>query len=108
MDMLPRASAAISVAFTLWVLSAAILMQLEMRYQKGGPAEHFSSLPEAIFRTCIYLTGSWQDIDFAQGAGSRVVIFYCLFAIPVFNIPVAMVVESALAAVQTVVEEHRN
>merc|ERR1719473_2204468 len=57
-----------------------------------------------MYWTSIFLVGEWAIIDFSEGAGSRLCIFYCVFGIMVFAIPVGVIGE---ALHSTLIMEHQ-
>ncbi|CAN0585857.1 unnamed protein product, partial [Ectocarpus sp. 12 AP-2014] len=49
--------------------------------------EAFSSIPDAMFYTAVFLGGEWSEIDFTW-AGKVLCCVLCVFGIVLFGIPV--------------------
>mmetsp|Transcript_61126 Transcript_61126/g.191667 ORF Transcript_61126/g.191667 Transcript_61126/m.191667 type:complete len:390 (-) Transcript_61126:127-1296(-) len=88
------------LALCVWIVTSALFMWLENYFkdERTNVAKTMTSIPDAMYWCCIFLTGEWANVDFTY-AGSRLCIFYVLFGIAMFSIPVGILVE----AVQTTV-----
>uniref|UniRef100_A0A7S1REF9 Ion transport domain-containing protein n=1 Tax=Alexandrium catenella TaxID=2925 RepID=A0A7S1REF9_ALECA len=86
------------LAVSVWIVTSALFMWMENYFsdEKTNVADSMPSVPDAMYWCCIFLTGEWANVDFTF-AGSRLCIFYVLFGISMFSIPVGIIVE----AVQT-------
>eukprot|EP00929_Paragymnodinium_shiwhaense_P059379 TRINITY_DN2973_c0_g1_i1.p1 TRINITY_DN2973_c0_g1~~TRINITY_DN2973_c0_g1_i1.p1 ORF type:complete len:1891 (-),score=425.98 TRINITY_DN2973_c0_g1_i1:283-5955(-) len=80
------------LAVSFWVVTSALFMWLE-NFFDGPEKEHNTSVPDAMYWCCIYLTGEWANVDFSF-MGSRLSIVYVIFGIAVFSIPVGIIVEA--------------
>jgi len=100
MMLLTRSSArafgnlGVPLCFSLyvWVISAGIFTWTET-YTDGLAQKELSSIPSSMYWTSIFLVGEWSLIDFS-GAGSILCIFFCIFGIMVFAIPVGVIGEA--------------
>mmetsp|Transcript_24657 Transcript_24657/g.50477 ORF Transcript_24657/g.50477 Transcript_24657/m.50477 type:complete len:726 (-) Transcript_24657:56-2233(-) len=90
------------LSVNVWITTSALFMWLENYYQEeGGEAENMTSVPAAMYWCCIFLTGEWANVDFTF-AGSRLCIFYVIFGIAMFSIPVGIIVGSMQAAIEAI------
>lgn len=94
------------LAIAVWTITSTMFMWLQCYYNGDNvipgqdEEEWMVSIPAAMYWCCIFLLGEWANVDFTDGAGSRMCIFYCLFGIMVFCIPVGIImdaVQSSLA-----------
>merc|ERR1719393_1247054 len=101
------------LALAVWINTSALFMWLEHFSKEhyhdkiaviADETEHMTSVPDAMYWCCIYLTGEWANVDFSF-AGSRLSIFYVYFGISMFSIPTAIVVESVQASIEWVAQE---
>ncbi|CAE7903543.1 kcna2, partial [Symbiodinium microadriaticum] len=97
------------LALNVWITTSALFMWLENEWQNeateceakhakeqcGGPGtfEDMPDVPSAMYWCSIFLTGEWANVDFTY-AGSRLCIFYVVFGIAIFSIPVGILVEA--------------
>jgi len=88
----------------VWVFSACIFTYTEVYYD-GIAQRELSSIPAAMYWTNIFLVGEWSIIDFSIGAGSRLCIFYCVFGIMVFAVPVGVIGEAMQSTLMQVSQE---
>jgi hypothetical protein len=110
---LPQLWAPSIIAAFVWVMTATIFMWLQGFY--GGDnsipgaeeEEWMVSIPTSMYWCVIFLLGEWANVDFTDGAGSRMAIFYCLFAIMLFAIPTGILVEAVQATLAEFEHEQR-
>ncbi|CAN0494324.1 unnamed protein product, partial [Ectocarpus sp. 12 AP-2014] len=69
--------------------------------------EAFSSIPDAMFYTAVFLGGEWSEIDFTW-AGKVLCCLLCVFGIVLFGIPVGTVFEAFQDVMQEVNEEEEE
>jgi len=53
-----------------------------------------TSLPTTLYFTIIFLVGEWHYADFATSFGQNMCIFYCLFGVGIFAMPIGLVTDS--------------
>jgi len=95
------------LALNIWVFSTSIFVWVE-NYYEGPEQENMKTLPEGLYWTSIYIIGEWANVDFSQGAGSRICMFYCLFGIALFAIPVGLIVEAVQSTFMAISEERKE
>lgn len=94
------------LALMIWITSASVFMWVEHMYH-GPDEENMSAMPETLYWTSIYIIGEWANVDFSPGAGSRMCIFYCLFGVAVFAVPVALMMEAVDTTLNSIHEEQK-
>jgi len=100
MDAGPQLVLPAYLSLNVWITTSALFMWLENYYQEeGGEAENMTSVPAAMYWCCIFLTGEWANVDFTY-AGSRLCIFYVIFGIAMFSIPVGIIVGSMRTTIE--------
>lgn len=88
------------LAIAVWLITSTVFMWLQCFYNGDNiipgqeEEEWMVSIPSAMYWCCIFLLGEWANVDFTDGAGSRMCIFYCLFGIMVFAIPVGLIMDA--------------
>jgi len=100
----PNLVVPLAFAGYVWILSACAFMWTEVFYD-GIAQREFTSVPAAMYWTSIFMVGEWGVVDFSSGAGSRLCIFYCVFAIMVFAIPVGIIGEAMQSTLIQVTQE---
>lgn len=95
------------LALDIWVLSAAMFMFTESFYN-SDEKDHMFTMPDSLFWTSIFLIGEWANVDFSPGAGSRLCIFYCLFGVAMFAIPVGLIVEAVQSTMEDIAQETKD
>merc|ERR1719198_1905457 len=93
------------VALAVWAISSTLFMWAQCYYMgdngqgiKGqGEEEDMTSIPGAMYWCSIFLLGEWANVDFTDGAGSRMCIFYCLFGVMLFAVPVGIIMDAVMA-----------
>jgi len=93
------------LAFNVWLFTTCLFVWEEQYYQ-GPAAKEFSSVFGSMYWTSDFIIGEWTITDFTPGAGSRLCIFYCLFAMMVFSMPAAIMVEAMHSTLVMVATEH--
>merc|ERR1719235_2632614 len=72
----------------------------------GQPEEEdMIDIPSAMYWCSIFLLGEWANVDFSDGAGSRMCILYCLFGVMLFCIPMGIIMDAVTA---TLAEEQAS
>merc|ERR1719235_1555609 len=72
----------------------------------GQPEEEdMTDVPSAMYWCSIFLLGEWANVDFTDGAGSRMCILYCLFGVMLFTIPMGIIMD---AVTSTLAEEQAD
>mmetsp|Transcript_85319 Transcript_85319/g.166910 ORF Transcript_85319/g.166910 Transcript_85319/m.166910 type:complete len:105 (+) Transcript_85319:3-317(+) len=66
-----------------------------------------TSVPSTMYYCCILLIGEWVISDFTY-AGSRLAIFYAVFAVALFAIPAGIMIEEIQSFMVMAQEEARN
>jgi len=95
------------MAVDIWIISAGMFVWVE-GYFKGPEEEHMRSLPDGLYWCSIYLLGEWANNEFSDGAGSRLCILYCLFAVALFSIPIGIVIEVCSSLLRDMAEENKE
>lgn len=99
------------LAVNVWVLSSALYMWLEEYalnvLHECSENANMQSIPETMYWTSIFLTGEWANVDFSW-MGSRLCIFYVVFGIATFSMPVGIIVEAVKAELQRVTKEEQD
>jgi hypothetical protein len=103
------------LAFSVWVTTASMFMFLENYYDYGEKdvmnnqyeAENMSTMPDAMYWTSIFIIGEWANVDFGEGAGSRVCIITCLITVGIASIPVAIIADAVQQSIECIVEERQ-
>eukprot|EP00752_Nemacystus_decipiens_P005802 g5248.t1 len=90
------------LALVVWVGSACLFYLFEKDNVCTGDA--FSSIPDAMFYTAVFLGGEWAQIDFTW-PGKVLCCVLCVFGIVLFGIPVGSVFEAFQDVMQEVHEE---
>ncbi|CAM9338942.1 unnamed protein product [Ectocarpus sp. 6 AP-2014] len=93
------------LALVVWVGSACLFYLFEKDNMCTGEA--FSSIPDAMFYTAVFLGGEWSEIDFTW-AGKVLCCVLCVFGIVLFGIPVGTVFEAFQDVMQEVNEEEEE
>mmetsp|Transcript_47250 Transcript_47250/g.113336 ORF Transcript_47250/g.113336 Transcript_47250/m.113336 type:complete len:223 (+) Transcript_47250:72-740(+) len=108
-DAIPQLAVPGYVSLCVWIQTSALFMWLENYYKDDTPnmAEDMESVPHAMYWCCIFLTGEWANIDFTY-AGSRLCIFYMIFGIAMFSIPIGILVEAVQSTIQKAAEEEKR
>lgn len=107
-DALPKLAIPAYISLNIWITTSALFMWLENEYQhEGGTAEDMPDVPSAMYFCSIFLTGEWANVDFTY-AGSRLCIFYVIFGIAMFSMPVGIIVEAVQSTLVLVAAEERN
>merc|ERR1712232_811035 len=92
------------MAFTVLLHASYFFMWCENRY--NGPARaQFTSIPNTMYWTSMFVIGEWPMADFSPGAGTRVCIFLVLFGVVVFAVPTGIMIETVQSALETAMEE---
>mmetsp|Transcript_95555 Transcript_95555/g.227624 ORF Transcript_95555/g.227624 Transcript_95555/m.227624 type:complete len:653 (-) Transcript_95555:250-2208(-) len=110
------------LALNVWITTSALFMWLENEWQNeateceekhakeqcGGPGtfEDMPDVPSAMYWCSIFLTGEWANVDFTY-AGSRLCIFYVVFGIAIFSIPVGILVEAVKGTLHMIALEEK-
>merc|ERR1719401_1913063 len=95
------------LALNVWIMSSCLFMWFENYFKDDTPfneSGNMRSLPETMYWCCIFLTGEWANIDFTI-AGSRLCIFYVIFGIATFSLPVGIIVEAMKSTIEIVAQE---
>lgn len=95
------------LAFNIWVITAGIFMCVEHIYD-GPQKQNMATLLDTLYWTQIYLLGEWATVEFSPGAGSRLCIFYCLFGVALFAVPVGVAVEVVKSSLESVAERRKD
>lgn len=95
------------LAVIIWITTASVFMWLENLYN-GRDKENMRAMPETLYWTSIYILGEWANVDFSPGAGSRMCIFYCLFGVAVFAVPVGLMMEAVEATLTSIADERKS
>lgn len=107
-DVIPQLAVPGHLALNVWISTSALFMWLENAYkEEGGTAEDMPDVPSAMYWCCIFLTGEWANVDFTYAA-SRLCIFYVIFGITMFSIPVGIMTEAVQNTLQNVHEEEKH
>eukprot|EP00930_Biecheleria_cincta_P045477 TRINITY_DN3133_c0_g1_i1.p1 TRINITY_DN3133_c0_g1~~TRINITY_DN3133_c0_g1_i1.p1 ORF type:complete len:1438 (-),score=279.88 TRINITY_DN3133_c0_g1_i1:1306-5619(-) len=111
-DALPKLAIPAYISLNVWITTSALFMWLENEYDGepgngGGTAEDMPDVPSALYFCSIFLTGEWANVDFTY-AGSRLCIFYVVFGIAMFSMPVGIIVEAVQSTLMLVHQEERN
>jgi len=86
------------MAMMVWVCGSIMFYNFEQGNPRMGGA--FDTLTSSMYYSLIFLGGEWGQVDFTPG-GQVVCVFYCIFGIALYGIPVGAVFE----AFGTVLEE---
>jgi len=119
-NALPLLAEPAYLAFCVWIWTSALFWWCENTFtgskdegenrfkdkQLNTDVEHMTSVPSAMFWCCIYLIGEWANVDFTF-AGSRISIFYVLFGIAIFSMPVGILAEEIKAGLIQVSEQKK-
>lgn len=95
------------LALSVWIFSTSLFAWAEHEYD-GRDKDHLKSMPDALYWTSMYIKGEWANVDFSRGAGSRLCIFYCIFGLAAFAVPVGLMIEAVENSVTTYAEEHKE
>eukprot|EP00421_Protoceratium_reticulatum_P019389 CAMPEP_0168380040 /NCGR_PEP_ID=MMETSP0228-20121227/12153_1 /TAXON_ID=133427 /ORGANISM="Protoceratium reticulatum, Strain CCCM 535 (=CCMP 1889)" /LENGTH=1267 /DNA_ID=CAMNT_0008393089 /DNA_START=53 /DNA_END=3853 /DNA_ORIENTATION=- len=95
------------LSLEVWLLLACMFLWVENVFQ-GPEQEHLANLPDALYYMSVFLLGEWANVDFSPGAGSRACILTCLFGVPLFAIPVGLVVEAFQSTIEEMAEEQKQ
>ncbi|CAM9449358.1 unnamed protein product, partial [Hapterophycus canaliculatus] len=87
------------LALVVWVGSACLFYLFEKDNACTGEA--FSSIPDAMYYTAIFLGGEWAEVDFTW-PGKVLCCVLCVFGIVLFGIPVGTVFEAFQEVMQEV------
>merc|ERR1719188_22932 len=95
------------LSLSVWIQTSSLFMWLENFWGERGEfstKDSMNSVPASMYWCCIFLTGEWANVDFTF-AGSRLCIFYVIFGIAMFSIPVSIIVKSMEDTLTTVMQE---
>merc|ERR1719188_2559069 len=98
------------LSLSVWIQTSCLFMWLENFWGERGEfstKDSMNSLPETMYWCCIFLTGEWANVDFTF-AGSRMCIFYVIFGIALFSIPVGIIVESVKNTIEMTAQEEMD
>lgn len=95
------------LALSVWVVSTSLFAWAEHEYD-GRDKNNMKTMPDALYWTSIYIIGEWANVDFSVGAGSRLCIFYCLFGVATFAVPVGLMMEAVESTLVAYTEEHKE
>ncbi|CAE7458892.1 SEC14 [Symbiodinium natans] len=124
--VLKDASAKLAVpaylALNVWITTSALFMWFENEWKNeataceakyaaeqcggSGTYEDMPDVPSAMYWCSIFLTGEWANVDFTY-AGSRLCIFYVIFGIAIFSIPVGILVEAVRGTLKMIALEEK-
>jgi hypothetical protein len=99
------------VAATVWTVSSTLFMWAQCYYNGDNvipgqeQEEDMTDIPSAMYWCSIFLLGEWANVDFTDGAGSRMCILYCLFGVMLFSIPMGIIMD---AVTSTLAEEQAD
>merc|ERR1719160_1288762 len=79
------------MALLVWVCGSVLFYEAEKDNPRMEGA--FASLPDSMYYSIIFLGGEWGKIDFTP-MGHIVCVFYCIFGIAIYSIPVGSVFEA--------------
>merc|ERR1719188_115620 len=97
------------LSLSVWIQTSSLFMWLENFWGERGEfstKDSMNSVPASMYWCCIFLTGEWANVDFTFAA-SRLCIFYVIFGIAMFSIPVGIIVEAVRDTVSKVREEQK-
>eukprot|EP00746_Dinoflagellata_sp_MGD_P007095 gnl/MRDRNA2_/MRDRNA2_114003_c0_seq1.p1 gnl/MRDRNA2_/MRDRNA2_114003_c0~~gnl/MRDRNA2_/MRDRNA2_114003_c0_seq1.p1 ORF type:complete len:1618 (-),score=323.50 gnl/MRDRNA2_/MRDRNA2_114003_c0_seq1:20-4873(-) len=105
------------VALAVWAISSTMFMWLQCYYSGDNmipgqdEEEDMTDIPSAMYWCSIFLLGEWANVDFTDGAGSRMCIIYCLVGVMLFTIPMGIIMDavtSTLAEEQAEIDAIKN
>ncbi|CAN0411363.1 unnamed protein product, partial [Ectocarpus fasciculatus] len=98
---------AVDPGVSLPVLPGPLCLFFGLRSDNMCTGDAFSSIPDAMFYTAVFLGGEWSEIDFTW-AGKVLCCVLCVFGIVLFGIPVGTVFEAFQDVMQEVNEEEEE